>query len=146
MLRAIKIGAIVALATVIGGQAAGADTLTWGIFRENATSISESLRNCWAQAMVSGQTINGEVMAENLSQQKAEVELQRLAKKGQCAAERTSASWSARGQGSNTFGDSDDGGRSFGGSSGNGSASDWSNAGRFGGDSGSSQAGPMGGR
>ena len=143
MLRAIKIGAIVALANVVGGNAAGAGTMTWGIFRENATNIAESLRNCWAQAMVSGQTINGEIMAQNLTQQRAEIELQSLAKRGLCAAERTNPGWTARGQGRGTFGDSDRDGPSFGGP---GSGSDWSNAGRFGGDSDPSRGGPMGGR
>lgn len=116
MLRTVKIGAIVALSSVVGGQAAGAQTLTWGIFRENASNVSESSRNCWSQAMVSGQTINGEIMAQNLTQQKAEFELQSLAKQGQCAAERTSASWSARGHGHSNFGGSDADGSSYGGS------------------------------
>jgi|HubBroStandDraft_1064217.scaffolds.fasta_scaffold624319_1 threonine synthase len=123
MLRTIKIGAIVALTSVVGNQASGTETLTWGIFRENAPNVSESQRNCWAQAMVSGSTINGELMVQHLTQDKAETELQKLAKRGQCAAERTSLSWSARGQGQN------DAGGSSGGSNANGSGSDWSNDG-----------------
>jgi hypothetical protein len=99
MLRTIKIGAIVALANVIGAQSAGAQTLTWGIFRENATDVSESLRNCWTQAMVSGQTINGELMAQNLTERQAEFQLQKFARLGTCAAERSSQNWSARGEG-----------------------------------------------
>jgi hypothetical protein len=98
MLRTIKIGAIVALTSVFGAQSAGADTLTWGVFRENAADISDASRNCWTQAMVSGQTINGELLAQNLTQEKAAIELQKLARQGQCAAERTDASWSARGE------------------------------------------------
>ena len=84
MFRPIKIGAIAALATVIGAHAAAAQTLTWGVFRENADSIDESQRNCWSQAMISGQTINGELMAQNLSQQDAATQLQTLAAQGAC--------------------------------------------------------------
>jgi hypothetical protein len=120
MLRTIKIGAIVALTSVVGNQASGSETLTWGIFRENATNVSEAQRNCWAQAMVSGSTINGELMVERLTQEKAETELQRLARRGQCAAERTSSSWSARGHGHNDA-DGWPSGRS------NTDGSDWSN-------------------
>jgi hypothetical protein len=98
MLRTIKIGAIVAVANVVGIHAAGAQTLTWGIFRENATDITESARNCWTQAMVSGSTINGELMEQGLTQQKAQFELQKLARQGQCSAERSGPSWSARGE------------------------------------------------
>jgi hypothetical protein len=98
--------------------------LTWGIFRENAANVAESQRNCWAQAMVSGLTINGEVLVQHLTQEKAETELLRLAKRGECAAERTSSSWSARGHGQH-----DAGGSSFGGSNTDGSGSDWSNDG-----------------
>jgi hypothetical protein len=135
MFRTIKIGATAALATVIGAQAASAQTLTWGIFRENAASITESLRNCWAQAMVSGQTINGELMAQNLTEQKAQSELLKLAKQGQCAAERTSTTWSARSEKHSGPGVSGDDGRSFGGSDGGRSGSDGSDDDRSGGDS-----------
>jgi hypothetical protein len=134
MLRTIKIGAIVALTSVFGAQAASAQTadaqtadaqtLTWGIFRENAADISESLRNCWTQAMVSGQTINGELMEQNLTERKAQFDLQSLARRGLCAAERSSTSWSARAQGHRGRGDSDDGGWRNGG----GTGSDWSHA------------------
>jgi hypothetical protein len=102
--------------------------MTWGVYRENAPNVSENLRNCWAQAMVSGSTINGELMAQKLSQVKAQAELQRLATQGLCAAERTSTSWSARGQGQS-------GGRGFGG------GSDSSDADRFGRHSHDSQTG-----
>ena len=99
MRRAIKIGAMVALASVVGAQLAGAQSMTWGIFRENAADVSESQRNCWVQAMVSGGTINGEVMEQNLTQKRAEAELQKLAQRGDCAAERSDPSWSARARG-----------------------------------------------
>ncbi len=99
-------GARAASAQTADTQTADAQTLTGGIFRENATDISESQRNCWTQAMVSGQTINGEIMAQNLTEQKAQFELQSLAKRGLCAAERTSTTWSARGQGHHGHGDS----------------------------------------
>jgi hypothetical protein len=138
MFRMLKIGAAVALATVIGAQAAAAQTLTWGVFRENAPSIAENLRNCWAQAMVSGQTINGEVMAQNLTAQKAQSELVKLAKQGLCAAQRTSTTWTARTEKQSGFGgsdDDDDDRRSFGGSHGGGSDSDRSGDDRSDGDS-----------
>jgi hypothetical protein len=130
MSRTIKIGAIAALAIVIGAHAAAAQTLTWGIFRENAPDVTESLRNCWTQAMVSGQTINGEVMAQNLTQKKAETELLRMATQGLCAAERTSTTWTARNPGQSNFGGSGGGRRSVHGSNGGGSDSDWSDDGR----------------
>ena len=85
MFRTIKIGVIAALATVIGAHAAAAQTLTWGVFRENAFNIDESQRNCWTQAMISGLTINGELMVQNLTQDDAAVQLQTLATQGQCA-------------------------------------------------------------
>ncbi len=130
MLRTLKIGAIVALANVIGVQSPGAESLTWGVFRENAPNVSENQRNCWVQAMVSGLTINGELLVHHLTQDKAQTEIQRLARQGLCAAERTSLSWSARGQG-----------QSGGGSNADGSGSDWSDAGRFGGHSHGGQTG-----
>jgi hypothetical protein len=145
MLRTIKIGAIVTLANVMGAQSAGAENLTWGVFRETAPNVSEAQRNCWSQAMVTGLTINGEVLAEHLTQEKAELELQKLAKRGLCAAERTNPSWTARGEGQTIFGQSDSGGSSFGGSNASGSGSDWSNASQFDANGGQSHAGPMGG-
>jgi hypothetical protein len=145
MLRTMKIGAIVALATLNGAPAAGAQSLTWGVFRENATNVSESARNCWSQAMVSGLTINGEVMAQNLTEHRAELELESLAKRGLCAAERTAPSWSARGQEHANFGGSDFGGSSSGGSNADGFDSSWSNAGRFNTNADSSNFGPLNG-
>jgi hypothetical protein len=85
MFRTVKIGAIAALVTVIGAHAAAAQTLTWGIFRENAFNLNESERNCWTQAMISGLTINGELMVQNLTQDDAATQLQTLATQGQCA-------------------------------------------------------------
>lgn len=122
MLRTLKIGTIAVLASVIGAPPAGAQSLTWGVFRENADNVSEASRNCWIQAMVSGQSINGEVMAQNLTEPKAELKLQEFAKRGLCAAERTAANWSARGSHGASAGDTD----------GSEGGSDWSNAGRFG--------------
>jgi len=98
MRQIVKIGALVALATVIGAPAAGAQSLTWGVFRENAGNVSENQRNCWSQAMVSGQTINGEVLRQNLTEDKAQRELKDLSRRGLCASERSAPSWTARGQ------------------------------------------------
>jgi len=72
---------------------------------------------------------------QHLTQDKAETELQRLARQGQCAAERTSASWSARGHG-----------QTSGGSNTNGSGSDSSDDGRSDTDSDRPDAGPTGRR
>ena len=138
MFRVLKIGATAVLATAMGTQVVDAQTLTWGVFRENAPGVAENLRNCWAQAMVSGQTINGEVMAQNLTSQKAQSELVKLAKQGLCAAQRTSTTWSARTEkqsGSGDFDDDDNDRRSFGGSHGGGSDSDRSGDDRSDGDS-----------
>jgi hypothetical protein len=155
MLRRTKIAAIAAMVSLIGAPAAGAQTtgwpggqsmgrsggqgqtMTWGVFRENANNEVESARNCWSQAMVTGSTINGEVLAERLTEQKAQDALQSLARRGLCAAERTAPNWTARGQeqasfrGAN-FGDfSSGGGSSASGSNADGSGSAWSNAGQF---------------
>lgn len=124
MRRMVKIGALVALASLSGVPAAGAQSLTWGVFRENANSIAESQRNCWSQAMVSGQTINGELMAQNLTEARAQLKLQELGKRGLCASQRTAASWSARGKAETN--DS-----SFDGANAGSFGSGWSNAGQF---------------
>jgi hypothetical protein len=115
MFRAMKLGAIVVMVTVVGAPAAnaadrdssGQQTQTWGVFRERADRLNEDQRNCWAQAMVSGQTINGEIMAERVTEQKAQNELVRLAQRGLCASARTSASWTARAPKHNHDRDSD---------------------------------------
>jgi hypothetical protein len=98
MLRNLTIGAIIAIATLIGPPAAKAESYTWGVFRENAANVPEDQRNCWVQAMVTGETVNGEVLGERLTQQKAESLLQSESTRGRCASQRSSTTWSARGR------------------------------------------------
>ena len=117
MFRNLTIGAIVATATLIGPPAARAQSYTWGVFRENIANVPEDQRNCWVQAMVTGQTVNGEVLGERLTQQQAEFELQKEAHRGRCANQRSSTTWTARGQ-NNSNSDW---------SGGNGSNPNWSN-------------------
>jgi hypothetical protein len=107
------LGAIVGIATLIAVPAAWAQdqtqtqdqtqapdqvtqTNTWGVFRENVLNVPDDQRNCWTQAMVGGDAINGELIAERLTKQQAELALRREARRGLCAAQRTSAGWSAR--------------------------------------------------
>lgn len=97
MLRNMAIAAIVGMATLIGTSAARAQTLSWGVWRENAPSVPEDQRNCWSQAMVSGGTINGELIGERSTQQQAENLLRSDAQRGLCASRRVSTSWAAMG-------------------------------------------------
>jgi hypothetical protein len=102
MLRNMAIGAVVGMATLIGTSGGWAQTptptptYTYGVFRENVANVPDDQRNCWVQAMVSGDTINGELLAERLTQQQAEDTLQRDAHRGFCASQRTASNWSAR--------------------------------------------------
>ena len=96
MLRNMTLAAIVAAAGLIGTPVASAQDYSWGVFREYVSNAPDDQRNCWTQAMVSGETINGELLAERLTQQQAEFALVREARKGLCARQRTSAGWSAR--------------------------------------------------
>jgi hypothetical protein len=98
MLRNLTIGAIVAIGALIGPSVARAQSYTWGVFRENVTNVPEDQRNCWVQAMVTGGAVNGEILGERLTQQQAEFELQKEAHRGRCANQRSSTTWSARGQ------------------------------------------------
>jgi hypothetical protein len=81
---------------VLTGSGAGAQTLQYGVFRENAPAIPEGERNCWVQAMVSGSTINGELLAERINQSQAQCFLRRSTQRGVCASQRTSNDWAAR--------------------------------------------------
>ena len=128
MLRNSMIVAIVGIAALSGSPAAQAQNYTWGVFRENVLNVPDNLRNCWTQAMVSGQTINGELIAERLTQQQAQVALTREARKGLCASQRSAPSWTARQEADGTLN------------------SDWSNSGGSNsGGSGSGSSGFIGG-
>jgi hypothetical protein len=96
MLRNTTFVAIMALASLAGAPGARAQDYSYGVFRENAPDLPDDQRNCWTQAMVSGSTINGELLAERLTQQQAEAALRHEARRGVCASERTSTNWSAR--------------------------------------------------
>jgi hypothetical protein len=96
MIRNMTIAAIIAVAGLIGTPAAWAQDYSWGVFRENVPNVPDDQRNCWAQAMVAGETINGELLTERVTQQQAEFALLRDARRGLCASQRTSRGWSAR--------------------------------------------------
>jgi hypothetical protein len=87
--------AMVGFAILIG-SGAGAQTLEYGVFRENAPELPDGDRNCWVQAMVSGSTINGELLAERITQSQAQCFLRRSTRRGVCASQRTSNDWAAR--------------------------------------------------
>jgi hypothetical protein len=115
MPRNMKIAAALSIMTLCGTPVGLAQGLTWGVFRENADSIPVNQRNCWSQAMVSGQTINGEVLAQGLTREQAAFTLRRDSRHGLCASQRTSTNWTARQ-------DADDPSN---GSSGDGMTNDW---------------------
>ena len=96
----LKRTAAAALGLIISaaGSAAWADdpTLTWGVFRENIVNVSDAQKNCWSQAMASGETINGELLNSNLSESDATLWLLYYAWNGQCASDRQSSNWVAR--------------------------------------------------
>jgi hypothetical protein len=80
-----SIAAIVGLASLNGMAAARAQTLTWGLFQENlpASAVSQT-GNCWTQAMVSGRTINGILLAGQLTKQQALEALRSAIGQGTC--------------------------------------------------------------
>jgi hypothetical protein len=126
MFRIMKLSAAVSIAILIGAPAVWAQAVTapdaaaqdpatqdpatqdaaaqdqtaptygWGVFRENVPDAPVGDRNCWIQTMVDGSSINGELLAERMTQRKAEAALQRQARRGMCANQRTSTNWSAR--------------------------------------------------
>ena len=62
MLRKTTIGALIGLVSVCSPPQARAQTYPYGVFRVNAAYLPESERKCWVQALVSGQTINAELL------------------------------------------------------------------------------------
>ena len=98
MLRWISCAAIAA--SMWGGPALSQSILTYGVFRENLPNSPVNQRNCWSQAMVSGLTINGEVVASGLTQAQAAQQLTQLGNTGLCANQRTATDWAARHEGS----------------------------------------------
>ena len=98
MLRWISCAAIAA--SMWSGPALSQAIFTYGVFRENLPNSPVNQRNCWTQAMVSGQTINGEVIASGLTQPQAAQQLTQLGNSGLCANQRTATDWAARHEGS----------------------------------------------
>ncbi len=71
--------------------------MMYGVFRENNTNVPTGQRNCWAQAMVSGSTINGELLAERLTEKQAETTLQQYSNRGRCTSQQLAPKWTMRG-------------------------------------------------
>ena len=73
MLRTLTIVAAVGFSLVVAPPLVRADDdeVQYGVFRTNATYLSIEQRNCWIQAMISGQTINAERIGDHLSQKDA---------------------------------------------------------------------------
>jgi hypothetical protein len=68
----------------------------YGVFRESVANAPVSQRNCWVQGLISGQTINGDLLTERVTLTQAQCVLNYLTQRGQCASERTTPYWSAR--------------------------------------------------
>lgn len=94
-------GAFLGLIVSLTASTAWADdppvaVFTWGVFRENVQGVHDSQKNCWSQAMITGQTINGEVLNSGLTEAQAAARLSDHARRGQCASARTATSWATR--------------------------------------------------
>ncbi len=77
----------------------------YGVFREVVPTAPVSQRNCWVQGLISGQSINGDLLTERVSLTQAQCVLTYLDQRGLCANQRITAYWSAR-QDNTTTGDS----------------------------------------
>ncbi len=99
MVRQLILIAVVGTAAAAGIPAARAQSVpaySYGVFRENITNVSDAQKNCWVQATVDGSSINGERIAERLTEPQAEAALQHAVHRGLCAGQRTSPTWSTR--------------------------------------------------
>jgi len=156
MYRNGLIGALIGMAILIGPQMArGQDSSSgttssatsqiyiFGVFRENIAGARNNKKNCWVQAMVTGSTINGELLVEELTLQQAQAALQCYAQIRQCANEQVTPVWATRLDGNSTD-PSDPSGSNGGGSNSGGSNGGWANNGGSGG--GWSNGGGGGGR
>jgi hypothetical protein len=76
----------------------------YGVFREVVPTAPVSQRNCWVQGLVSGETINGDLLTERVTLTQAQCVLNYLTRRGQCASERTTPYWSARSDGTSDSG------------------------------------------
>ena len=68
----------------------------YGVFREVVPTVPVNQRNCWVQGLISGQTINGDLLTERVSLTQAQCVLTYLDQRGLCANQRITAYWSAR--------------------------------------------------
>jgi hypothetical protein len=67
---------ILKIVTIVGLGAwfalpAFAQVMAWGVFREVLADAPLTSLHCWSQAMISGQTINGELMTTTATQDDA---------------------------------------------------------------------------
>jgi hypothetical protein len=87
-------------AVASGGPALATGTavanVTFGVFRENLPDTPVSQRNCWVQAMISGEVINGELLASRVIYAQAQCVLNVMTRSGLCANQRLAPTWSAR--------------------------------------------------
>jgi hypothetical protein len=83
-------------------------SIQYGVFREVVATAPVGQRNCWVQGLVSGQTINGDLLTERVTLAQAQCVLNYLTRHGQCASDRTTPYWSARSDGASN-GDSNSG-------------------------------------
>ena len=78
-----------AAAVASGGPAVIAGTagtdVAYGVFRENLPDAPVNQRNCWVQRMISGQTIGGELLAEQATSTQAQCMLSLMTSRGLCA-------------------------------------------------------------
>jgi hypothetical protein len=87
-------------AVASGGPAltvgSGNTVIGYGVFRENVPDAPLTQRNCWVQAMIQGDTIRGELLAERVTFAQAQCVLARVSRRGLCANQRTDPLWTAR--------------------------------------------------
>jgi hypothetical protein len=70
--------------------------IQYGVFRETLANAPVNQKNCWVQGLVSGQSINGDLLTERVTLTQAQCVLTYMTQHGLCANQRTSAYWSAR--------------------------------------------------
>lgn len=84
MHRPIFAGAILGLVAVLATPAVGDDAVTYGLFRTRAQYIPIEQRNCWIQAQISGNTINGELISANATLNQTQCDLHTEIVSGRC--------------------------------------------------------------
>jgi len=79
-----SIAALAGLASLLCSPAR-AQTLTWGVYQENLDpSAANYPGNCWSQAMVSGDAINGVLLQGQMTQQQSQDFLATAISQGRC--------------------------------------------------------------